>query len=177
MNRTLPTTSELEQLSMRALVVYAGRTARRLSKHLDGIVDNDVINESIQSIKEVATSPILGDLSSESVILASHRLANAYASASGHLKSPHKFAVIISVTQAALTAMRVLDASGDPLRCRHHMARAIRAAERAVRASKMMESDAARVAIEAAINDYSELAKEYGGHHEAVIGDAITCFD
>jgi hypothetical protein len=177
MNAPLPTARELEKLPLRALVVYAARTARRLSQDLRGVVSDEILDDALRLIETVSTAEPLGVVDKAAVIRAAERVAGAYADAPDDLKSAERFRIVFSVGHAAETAMFALLAATDPSGAPHWLKDAADEAERAVRALEVLGGGGASAAREAARRDYDILVRKYGKHEEVVIGDPVDHFE
>lgn len=176
MNTLLPTVEELERLSVRAVVAYAARTARRLSSELKGIVANDIMDNTLRLVEKVLTADPIGEGDKTLVIRAAECVAAAYHEAPASVKSPEKSLFVFSLVQVALAAMHGVLAAEDRSNARLHMNRAARCAQQAVRPIQALNGKAASKAAEAARQDYDLLLQEYGEHEEVVVGGLVRCF-
>jgi hypothetical protein len=143
---------------------------------LRGAVADDLIESALQQVDSVYAADPAGDVSPASLVSVANSLVEAYASAPDQLQSIDKYLVVLSLVQAALTAMLVLDAISDPANARHYVARAARAAERAVRNVGDLERRGAMARADASREDYEVLLGVYGQHCDVVIGDPVACF-
>lgn len=177
MNSALPTAEQLEKLSLRAIVAYASRAARRISLELRRIVANKVLDDALTRLETVMTTDSIGQVDQAAMIDASARVVAAYQDAPAEQKSVKELSMLFSIVQAALAAMHVVQAATNPLNARGQMQRAARAAERAVYPLAALRPDAAAIATDAARRDFETLLREYGEHDDVVIGDPIVCFE
>jgi hypothetical protein len=174
---SLPTAEELEKLSLRAVVVFAARTARRISSELRGVVPDHLLDDALRLAEAVATRDLIAEIDPASVVSAAERVAAGYADSPTAVQSPKRFSIVFALIHTALAAMYAILAAKDPNNARHQMRRAAENAQRAIRPIKALDSKVADIAIEAARQDYEILLREYGEHEDVVIGEAIHCFD
>ena len=177
MNASLPTVEELEKLPMRAIAAYAGRTARRLSPALRGVVPDQILDDLLRLIDDVSTTSDIVELKQAVIADAVQRLTEAYATEPASMKSPEKFLVVFSLVHAALASISVIRAVVDPASSRRESESAAREAHRALREARNHGDGLVRAAVEAAIKDYDVLVRVYGEHGEVIIGEPVNCFD
>ena len=173
----LPTVEELEKLPMRALVSFAARTARRVSSEFRGIIADDILDNALRYIDSVSTAHVLDEVDPASVIRASERVVSAYEAAPAGMKSIEKIRLLFSFVHAALSAMYAILAAHNPSNSRHQLKHAAQVVQRAVGPLESLNSEAAKVMIQAARRDYEILLQKYGKYDKGVIGDPVDCFD
>lgn len=173
MNTCLPSSEELEKLTLRALVVYTARSARRVCAMFRGIIADEILDEELRLLDSVSTTLIISGLDQTSMISASERVVAAYRAAPADMKSVARNQLLFSLVQAALSACYAIEAAADPKNARLQMERAARAAQRAVSPIESLSISVANEAIEAARRDYDSLLRKYGEHNEVVIGDPL----
>jgi hypothetical protein len=177
MRVSLPSVEQLGRLSLRAVVAYAGRNARRLSSELSGVVPDEFIDELLTLVESVSTTHIINEVEKASVVRAAERVAAAYATAPAGLKSRERFRIVFSLGHAAEAAMFALLAAEDPANASDDRQPAAEEAQYAARPIEVLSKEGASEARKAAHNDYDLLLQEYGAHEEVVIGDPVRCFD
>ncbi len=178
MRASLPTAEELEKLPMRAVVAYAARAARRLSRALRGIVADHILDDALRHIESVATATVVPELEQLHVINAARRVIDAYDEASPlAAESPEKFVILFSFLQAAIAATHAIEAAANPGSAGDRMKRLARAAVLAVRPINALGKSAARSATEAACEDYELLLSVYGRHDDVELGEPVRCFE
>ena len=110
MTESLPTADQLEKLSLRAIVAYDSRNARRLSMVLRGIIADEVLDEALQRASAVSTSPLIEQLDEAEILYAAARVVEAYEVAPSEMTSLTRFRAVFSITDAALAAMSAYEA-------------------------------------------------------------------
>jgi hypothetical protein len=177
MKVSLPTVNELEKLPARAVVAYAARTARRVSRVFSGVVADSILDDALRLIDSVCTANRVGEINQARLIEASKRIVDAYVAAPANMKSVERYRLLFSPVQAALAATRAIEAAIDPINARHQMDRTARAAHQAVKPIENLKGETGLALREAARRDYDILLGKYGEHTEVFIGDPINCFD
>jgi hypothetical protein len=177
LDNSLPTAEELKRLTMRAVVAYTARTARRLSSAFRGLVPDQVVDDALRYLEHVAVANSVHDINQAEIIHAAERLVAAYEAAPDNVKSIKKFYIVFSFVQAAVAATHAVEAFQHPEKAEYEMRQLVSAAEHAIRPIRALEESAAASATEAARNDYAVLIKLYGSHDKVEFGEAIDCFD
>lgn len=178
MNAPLPPTAEeLAKLPMRAVVAYAGRNARRLSRELRGVVAEDILDDLLGLVDSVSTASVVSELEQTPLAIAAQRLTDSYAAASDEMKSLRKFHMVFSLVNATLAAIRVIEAVVRPQGASRPMKSAAKRAHRTVWRLDALKESAARAARQAARQDYEILLSVYGEHDEVILGDPVDCFE
>ena len=177
MNTQLPTTEELERLTLRSVVAYAVRTARRITRGLHGIVADDLIADALKLAQDVSTSNFVGEIDLHAVISAAESVTAAYADAPADLQSLERFRIVFSLAHVAQTAMYAVLAAENAGGARHQMKRAAEEAQRAIHLIEVLSGTARDEAQAAARRDYDVLLREYGEQKEVILGEPVVCFD
>jgi hypothetical protein len=171
----LPTESELAGLPLRAIVAYAARTARRVSKQFRGIIPDEVLDETLARIDCVWKESVVKDTDSAAIANAAYRVATVYSETPAERRSDTHFFLLFSLVQAAIAASAVADAIHDS-RVMSSAKRVAGQAERAVRPIKALSGGEREAAFGAAFRDYETLLKRYGAQEVVVIGEPVDCF-
>lgn len=174
MTVSLPKTSELEKLPLRAIVAYAERVARRLSIELRGTIADDILDDAFRLIHKVCLNE---DVDANAVMCGAQRVTSAYAATSGEATSNAQFRIVFSICHAAMAAMNALLAAENPTRIIYYAKRTAIEAERTNRAIESLSIEAACTAKADAIRDYEALLGEYGEHEEVILGNPVRCFE
>jgi len=165
----LPTVEELQRLPLRAIAAYAARAARRVRPVVSGVIEDDIIEEALSVIENVAPAERLDLLDAASACLAASRVGGA---ADALTTSTQQLAAI-GIMSAAGTAYAVLQGAMEPKRRGYYAGHAARGADRAARTCDVLEETTARAAVEAARRDYEVLLKRSGGDEDVTVGDPI----
>lgn len=176
MGAMLPTAEDLEKLTLRAVVAYAARTARRLSNELRGTVPDEILDQALRAVESVTRTNVIVELDKAAVIRAAERVTAAYANAPADLKSLEKFRIVFSLVHAAEAAMFALLAVTDTANARQKMKNAVKEALRSVEPIEVLCDSAATIMREAARQDYNILLLKYGDHEGVVVGEPVDCF-
>src|SRR6516225_7800132 len=132
MKTALPTSKYLEKLSVRAIVAYAARTARRLSSEVRRVVPDDLVEGALRQVESVSTSSFISEIDTASIISAADNVAGSYSSAPASMRSAKKGNLMWSLVQAAMVAMYAVLAAKESSNARDHRKKAAQAAERVV---------------------------------------------
>jgi hypothetical protein len=172
---TLPTSEQLEKLTVRAIVAYAARAVQRVRSELQELIADELMADVILAVENSLTPQSLAQPDSGLALVAAERVVAAYVETPGDMRSAEKSILVFSFVQAALTAMHAVLAVKDRADARGHLKRATQAAELAVCPTKFLGKDP-NDALRAAFHDYEILLQEYGEHDEVVLGDPVQCF-
>jgi len=167
----LPTEDDIAKLSLRGIVAYAARAARRASPCLSSLEKADVVRRALANAESVVTAVELDPNQA-------HNVATAAAAAVGAMgESPPRYNVFaaLSIFDCAMSAVNVLMASHikdvRSLQFKKFTKYAAHHAHRAVQRSCCI-GDSAN-AIEAARRDYHGLVRVYGVHLDITFGESI----
>ncbi len=174
MSRDLPTATDLEKLPIRAVVAYTARTARRLSSELRGVIADHAIDGLLSRIDGVCAVYLLTSLDEADIVSAA---ADVIGAMSQSQAPQDKHVIASSLSRSAMAATMAIEVANDPTRARRCMSYAAKQAEKAVRAVRVLSSEAAMAATDAACHDYAILLNAYGEHDEVIIGNPIDCFN
>jgi len=165
----LPTAEQLKKLPLRAIAAYTARAARRVLPELRGAVDDNIIEEALSLVENVASIEHLDLLDAASAALVASRTVGEAISLRGR-----QDIAVLSIFSAACTAHLLLMSAFEQHRAGRYAASAGREAERTARDSvAALDEPMATAAAEAARTDYETLLKTFGEHETVVVGDPI----
>jgi hypothetical protein len=170
----LPTPDELAKLSLRAVVAYALRSARRAGELLDGMVEEETINAPLG----IAANLLSSQSPDHSDCAAAVFAAGAIAATMTRLEKPELKQAALCLISTAMATSHILSIAAypsDSLRVKQLAAlarqQAVRAAETATDALATHTSSI--LAIDAARNDYEVLLNDIGEYDDITLGPPI----
>ena len=168
---------DLQKLTIRAIVAYAARVARRVSRGLRGVVATELLENALRLIEAVAADASIDEIDAASIAWAGHRVAEAYAEAPTRKRTDLRFEAVVTLVQGVFTVYWASRAISCPqARSLGYRRRAANAAERSVRYIRLLEPDQAAADLGAARDDYEVLLRQYGEHADLVPGVPVACF-
>ena len=169
----LPTTEEVEKLTLRAIAVYAARCARRATPLLRGLLDDEIIELPLRMAEKLGSERHLDISDTAAAPLAAAQIAAAMDS----LNTRQAKLAALSLTRVADVVSMVLNAATNPTREEWTRGQRMRAARSAVKTPvhvvHALGKAAASIAIEAARSDYEVLLNEFKEHQNVVLGEPI----
>jgi hypothetical protein len=174
----LPSSQELEKLTLRAITAYAVRFARRASVVLAGAADAEVIAAPLRIASKVASEQVL-DRSDDA---AAARSGAAVAGAMGQLTCGEQAMAALCLVDVAMVVVAVFEAmhsGAKPGWPEGERARAAKHASKcAGRAARAIGGNAESVEIlEAARAEYAILLKHFGEHQGVDLGEPVDLSD
>jgi hypothetical protein len=160
---------ELAKLTLRALVAYSTRCARRIASSLPSTPDMFLIERAILQSEEVATAPELRALDGASILRTGAEIVGL---AKGFDLLQHRRAAL-AVALTTVVAHAALDASTDRPRANKHAAYAIRFARDVTAKIDIFDQVRTAVVAEATRNDYEALLRLGGTHEWPTPGEPI----
>lgn len=173
----LPSAEQLQRLPLRAVVIYAVRSARRVLPALPANMDDCVVEEALMLAEAVTSTESLQRLDPSPIHLATARVLEAFlVQKELEERRPGEIRAVLSINSATRAAAAVLSAaceSDRPDRVARHAAYVARAAEATAGRVDILGETMAAAANVAAARDYEILLKTFGEHEPSVIGDPI----
>ena len=170
---TLPTAGQLQRLPLRAVAAYAARAARRARIALVGVMGDEIIEEALSIVEDVASAARIDQLDSASAALAASRVAEAM----GGLNTAHERRASLCICAAARTAYAILQAADQPARTQHYAAYAARSAHSVANSTDLLGEAMGITAAKAARADYEMLLRTFGECESVHFGEPMDVSD
>jgi len=168
----LPTVEQLETLTLRSIVAYAVRSARRASVKLRGIVEADVAETPLRIAENLASMREFDRSGLPAVLFA----ASAVAKVMTTLETRDLKLAALCLTRTAMSAshvFRAVESLGVPLKAHYHANFAAREAAPCAMDAADALGDVTPAPIDCAHSDYDILLKNFGRHQVVTLGEPV----